>query len=212
MLLRTPSILFRSSHRFQLPLSRSSTRCRISLPAGSGCQCPPPTCACNSAFRFRVRRGSLYFDSDRQQVAIEEIIRSSPAGVTGELYARILLHRRVHVVEARGFQRYRNRMGAVVGLGSGHNIQHQHVKNRRTSRLPGLDGFSIVRRLRAEGKAIPYGTYDVLQNRAVVNVGASHDTSEFAVESIRRWWNMDGRRRYSAASLPICAAFGDTQT
>src|SRR5438309_1056742 len=40
----------------------------------------------------------------------------------------------------------------------------------------------------AEGKAIPYGTYDVLQNRAVVNVGISHDTAEFAVESIRRWW------------------------
>jgi len=34
----------------------------------------------------------------------------------------------------------------------------------------------------AEGKAIPYGTYDVLQDRAVVNVGTSHDTSEFAVE------------------------------
>src|SRR5437879_2219314 len=43
----------------------------------------------------------------------------------------------------------------------------------------------------AEGKAIPYGTYDVLQDRAVVNVGISHDTAEFAVESIRRWWRMD---------------------
>ena len=52
----------------------------------------------------------------------------------------------------------------------------------------------------AEGKAIPYGAYDVLQNRAVVNVGMSHDTAEFAVESIRRWWRMDGRRRYRAAS------------
>jgi Rhodopirellula transposase DDE domain len=51
----------------------------------------------------------------------------------------------------------------------------------------------------AEGKAIPYGAYDVLQNRAVVNVGMSHDTAEFAVESIRRWWRMDGRRRYRAA-------------
>ena len=52
----------------------------------------------------------------------------------------------------------------------------------------------------AEGKAIPYGTYDVLQNRAVVNIGTSHDTAEFAVESIRRWWRMDGRRRYRSAS------------
>ena len=65
----------------------------------------------------------------------------------------------------------------------------------------------------AEGKAIPYGTYDVLQNRAVVNVGISHDTAEFAVESIRRWWRMDGRRRYRAASrLLICADAGGSNS
>ena len=65
----------------------------------------------------------------------------------------------------------------------------------------------------AKGKAIPYGTYDVLQNRAVVNVGISHDTSEFAVESIRRWWKMDGRRRYSTASrLLICADAGGSNS
>ena len=65
----------------------------------------------------------------------------------------------------------------------------------------------------AEGKAIPYGTYDVLQNRAVVNVGTSNDTSEFAVESIRRWWKMDGRRRYRAASrLLICADAGGSNS
>lgn len=65
----------------------------------------------------------------------------------------------------------------------------------------------------AEGKAIPYGTYDVLQNRAVVNVGTSHDTSEFAVESIRRWWKMDGRRRYRGAGrLLICADAGGSNS
>ena len=65
----------------------------------------------------------------------------------------------------------------------------------------------------AEGKAIPYGTYDVVQNRAVVNVGTSHDTAEFAVESIRRWWRMDGRRRYRAASrLLICADAGGSNS
>lgn len=65
----------------------------------------------------------------------------------------------------------------------------------------------------ANGKAIPYGTYDVLQNRAVVNVGTSHDTSEFAVESIRRWWRMDGRRRYSAARrMLICADAGGSNS
>jgi hypothetical protein len=65
----------------------------------------------------------------------------------------------------------------------------------------------------AEGKAIPYGTYDVVQNRAVVNVGTSHDTAEFAVESIRRWWRMDGRRRYRAAGrLLICADAGGSNS
>ena len=65
----------------------------------------------------------------------------------------------------------------------------------------------------AEGKAIPYGAYDVIQNRAVVNVGTSHDTSEFAVESIRRWWRMDGRRRYrSAERLLICADSGGSNS
>jgi len=65
----------------------------------------------------------------------------------------------------------------------------------------------------AEGKAIPYGTYDVVQNRAVVNVGMSHDTAEFAVESIRRWWRMDGRRRYrSAGRLLICADAGGSNS
>ena len=39
------------------------------------------------------------------------------------------------------------------------------------------------------GKAIPYGTYDVARDEAVVNVGITHDTAEFAVDSIRRWWH-----------------------
>ena len=58
----------------------------------------------------------------------------------------------------------------------------------------------------AEGKAIPYGTYDINENCAVVNVGITHDTAEFAVESIRRWWRLDGQRRYrSATRVLICA-------
>jgi hypothetical protein len=62
---------------------------------------------------------------------------------------------------------------------------------------------------RAKGKAIPYGVYDIQEDRAVVNVGISHDTAEFAVESIRRWWRLDGRQRYgSARRLLICADGG----
>ena len=61
----------------------------------------------------------------------------------------------------------------------------------------------------AQGKALPYGVYDSGQNRAVVNVGVTHETAEFAVESIRRWWKLDGRQTYPAARrLLICADAG----
>jgi Rhodopirellula transposase DDE domain len=60
-----------------------------------------------------------------------------------------------------------------------------------------------------EGKAIPYGAYDIARDRAVVNVGVTHDTAEFAVESIRRWWRLDGKRHYREAErLLICADSG----
>jgi hypothetical protein len=60
-----------------------------------------------------------------------------------------------------------------------------------------------------EGKAIPYGAYNIARDRAVVNVGVTHDTAEFAVESIRRWWRLDGKRHYRGADrLLICADSG----
>ena len=38
------------------------------------------------------------------------------------------------------------------------------------------------------GKAVPYGVYDLTYNEAGVSVGISHDTAEFAVAAIQRWW------------------------
>lgn len=46
------------------------------------------------------------------------------------------------------------------------------------------------------GKAVPYGVYDVGANTGWVNVGTDADTGEFAVESIRRWWDKVGRPAY----------------
>jgi transposase len=46
------------------------------------------------------------------------------------------------------------------------------------------------------GKAIPYGIYDLSQNQGWVNVGIDHDTAEFAVESLRRWWQQLGQLQY----------------
>lgn len=49
------------------------------------------------------------------------------------------------------------------------------------------------------GKAVPYGVYDLTHDEAGVSVGISHDTAEFAVASIRRWWKRLGRKRYPQA-------------
>jgi len=48
----------------------------------------------------------------------------------------------------------------------------------------------------ADGKAIPYGIYDLVQKTGFVNVGIDHETAEFAVESIRRWWQQVGMHLY----------------
>jgi hypothetical protein len=49
------------------------------------------------------------------------------------------------------------------------------------------------------GKAIPYGVYDLLNNQGWVSVGIDHDTAQFAVNSIRRWWQVMGRHRFPKA-------------
>ena len=65
----------------------------------------------------------------------------------------------------------------------------------------------------AKGKAIPYGAYEIGEDRAVVNVGVTHDTAEFAVESIRRWWKLAGRKRKQAANrILICADGGGSNS
>jgi transposase len=59
------------------------------------------------------------------------------------------------------------------------------------------------------GKAIPYGVYDIASNQGWVNVGVDHDTAQFAVGSIRSWWQHLGRDRYPRATrLQITADCG----
>jgi Rhodopirellula transposase DDE domain len=59
------------------------------------------------------------------------------------------------------------------------------------------------------GKAIPYGIYDVAANTGWVSVGADHDTSAFAVQTLRRWWYAVGSHRYPDTDrLLICADGG----
>ena len=56
------------------------------------------------------------------------------------------------------------------------------------------------------GKAVPYGVYDIHGNVAGVSVGISHDTAEFAVGAIRRWWEKLGRARYGRAERILVTA------
>jgi hypothetical protein len=60
----------------------------------------------------------------------------------------------------------------------------------------------------ALGKAIPYGVYDLANNEGWVSVGITHDTAEFAVNAIRRWWTRMGRHRFPRARTLLITADG----
>ena len=62
----------------------------------------------------------------------------------------------------------------------------------------------------ASGVVIPHGLYDVKRNDGHVNLGTSHDTSEFACDSIERWWASRGRAFYPRATsiLLLCDGGG----
>jgi hypothetical protein len=60
----------------------------------------------------------------------------------------------------------------------------------------------------ALGKVIPYGVYDEATNTGWVSVGVDHDTAEFAVETVRRWWRYMGRKVYPQAKRLLITADG----
>ena len=58
------------------------------------------------------------------------------------------------------------------------------------------------------GRAVPYGIYDLAANAGWVSVGMSCDTSAFAVQTIRHWWQDVGRLRYPHATRLTITADG----
>jgi hypothetical protein len=60
----------------------------------------------------------------------------------------------------------------------------------------------------AEGRATPYGVFDLGRNEGWVNVGIDHDTATFAVESIRRWWLRAGQAHYPHTHRVLITADG----
>jgi hypothetical protein len=57
-----------------------------------------------------------------------------------------------------------------------------------------------------QGKAIPYGVYDLQRNEGWVAVGVDHDTGSFAVNAIRRWWKVMGRPAYGSPTALLITA------
>jgi hypothetical protein len=55
-------------------------------------------------------------------------------------------------------------------------------------------------------KAIPYGVYDIGADHGYVNVGIDHDTAEFAVATIRRWWKHLGKKKYPKSTRLLISA------
>jgi len=83
-----------------------------------------------------------------------------------------------------------------------------HQPGRRWTREP-IKVFDHDFPSDSQGVAIPYGIYDVFRNEGFVCVGTSCDTSEFAVDSIRKWWQKLGSRHYpDAEHLLILADCG----
>lgn len=58
----------------------------------------------------------------------------------------------------------------------------------------------------ANGKAVPYGVYDLTRNEGWVSVGIDHDTASFAVHTIRRWWRVMGRQVYPDTTALLITA------
>jgi hypothetical protein len=58
------------------------------------------------------------------------------------------------------------------------------------------------------GKVIPYGVFDMSRNEGWVSVGIDHDTAQFAVQAIGRWWHKMGAKRYPQASALLITADG----
>jgi transposase len=59
-----------------------------------------------------------------------------------------------------------------------------------------------------QGKAVPYGVYDLTEDQGWVSVGISHDTAEFAVATIRAWWQQMGKPLYKKATELYITADG----
>ena len=71
-----------------------------------------------------------------------------------------------------------------------------------------VDVYDFPNKQLGVGKVSPYGVYDMARNEGWVSVGITHDTAEFAGESIRRWWLRMGQAAYPSARELLITADG----
>ena len=83
-------------------------------------------------------------------------------------------------------------------VGNYKNIGQEYRKKKNPREVEGHDF--------AKEKASPYGIYDIKDNSGFVNVGISCDTSSFAVNSIKFWWEKEGKNRYPNATKILITA------
>jgi hypothetical protein len=83
-----------------------------------------------------------------------------------------------------------------------------NFKNAGQEYRPEKDARKVNGHDFAEEKASPYGIYDIAKNEGFVNVGTNYDTSQFAVNSIRNWWELVGKMHYPTAKNILITADG----
>jgi len=86
------------------------------------------------------------------------------------------------------------------------NFKNQGTEWHLAGNAPKVNVYDFIDK--ELGKAVPYGVYDIAQNQGWVSVGISKDTAEFAVNSIRSWWQQMGKERYPNAKNLLITADG----
>jgi Rhodopirellula transposase DDE domain len=140
--------------------------------------------------RFRVGRGTVR----RLLTQLDYTLRSNRKRLSKRQDAQRDRQMRYIARQRRAFLKAKK---PVISVDTKKKELIGNFKNAgRTWRRAALDVLVTDFPNDADGKAIPYGIYDVTHNRGYIVVGTSHETAAFAVNTIRRWWRTQGRRAF----------------
>ncbi len=84
------------------------------------------------------------------------------------------------------------------------NFKQNGKEYYKKGKAPEVNVYDFIDK--KKGKVAPYGVYDLSKNKGWVSVGISYDTAQFAVNSIRAWWNEMGKETYSNARKLLITA------